>query len=645
MQNQLELPDLLKILPMNRKTTFLPLTFSLSLLATLSAAADDQFFQSSGDTFAYSLNDTSSWNNSVIPGPADLAIFDNRTLASTIFCTLDDNLDVLGIKVLDPQSLNVTSGLGISGRGSVIDGEYRYDGVLSIGSEGIDLSAATPPAGIFNSYFTIGTPLTLTADQTWNVPQLLPNLQRSLNISGSSFSSTRRTALIDFGGHTAIKTGDGTASLLHDCLPSNGTLIVEDGHMAFGNSINNNRDTNIIQDIADTFILQINPSGQADIIQATTTDRGQVNWEGSIVLNGGILGLNTGDFLGELTLGGTLEALTGTESQIIYDVDATAPNASFITIAAPLSGAGDILIKNTSTRSQDRLVLSGDNTNHTGTLTLSGGNFLATNEAGTTNAIIDSGTTIGGNGTLGELTIPEDSAIYPGDGGGDTDTLFTGPLTINGELRIDYNSIASDTLFIDGPLALENATLVFLEGASPAALGTYTIATASSITGFTDLKSQNIPAGYTLEVVHGGLEHLVLKGTAIPANFTAWIAQFPALSPADAQANADPDRDGFDNLIEFVLDSDPTKFQPEKAPKLSFENGNTLFSFPRYIPAHNTGNRAIIEWATDLDTEIWNELRLTIVSSDDAFDYTSTVIPVSLNAPRVFARIRVTPPN
>lgn len=434
--------------------------------------------------------------------------------------------------------------------------------------------------------------------------------------------------------------------ILLDRHTRNGTLIVEEGTVTFGNSINNNRDTNVIQDTERSLILQVNPQGRANIVQATTAGSGKTNWDATVLLNGGTLGLNAGDFRGNLNIDGTIEANEGTTSLIFYEVASAETTPAFITIAAPILGGGDLVIQNTSDRNQDRLILSNSNDNQTGSLTLSGGTFLAKNETGTIQTLIEDGTVLGGNGTVGDLTIPETSAIHPGDGNGDIETLSTSEVTLGGELRIDYNSNGSDTLIVDGTLALDGAKLSLIEGDSPAVLGSYTIAEASTITGFANMEILNVPAGYSLELITGGPgQQLVLTGQFVPGNYTEWIAQFPGLSPADAQLDADPDQNGFDNIAEFVLNSDPTQFEPEKAPQLTAQDGNVLFSFPRFIPAHSTGNRAIIEWTTNLNAEIWNELRLTIASSDDLFDYTSTVIPAAPNAPRVFARMRVTPPN
>jgi hypothetical protein len=46
--------------------------------------------------------------------------------------------------------------------------------------------------------------------------------------------------------------------ILLDRHTRNGTLIVEEGTVTFGNSINNNRDTNVIQDTERSLILQVN---------------------------------------------------------------------------------------------------------------------------------------------------------------------------------------------------------------------------------------------------------------------------------------------------------------------------------------------------------------------------------------------------
>lgn len=83
---------------------------------------------------------------------------------------------------------------------------------------------------------------------------------------------------------------------------------------------------------------------------------------------------------------------------------------------------------------------------------------------------------------------------------------------------------------------------------------------------------------------------------ATPYN-QAWAARFPALTPALAAPEADPDGDGLTNLAEFGLDANPLQSEPNAAPvlgKASFADPNAggsmqqfaTFTFTRRIDDH-----------------------------------------------------------
>jgi len=83
--------------------------------------------------------------------------------------------------------------------------------------------------------------------------------------------------------------------------------------------------------------------------------------------------------------------------------------------------------------------------------------------------------------------------------------------------------------------------------------------------------------------------------------FSTWIDSFnpPLTNPADREANADPDEDGIDNLMEFVLNGNPSVSNPAILPTLDATGANFVFSFTRR--ADSAGEVAqVFEYSTDL---------------------------------------------
>ena len=63
--------------------------------------------------------------------------------------------------------------------------------------------------------------------------------------------------------------------------------------------------------------------------------------------------------------------------------------------------------------------------------------------------------------------------------------------------------------------------------------------------------------------------------------YDTWLSNYPSLTGADALPTADPDHDGIANLLEFVLDGNPTLSDTAKLPSTVMEGGNYKFSFTR----------------------------------------------------------------
>jgi len=104
----------------------------------------------------------------------------------------------------------------------------------------------------------------------------------------------------------------------------------------------------------------------------------------------------------------------------------------------------------------------------------------------------------------------------------------------------------------------------------------------------------------TVTVATNGDVSFITQGVT-PGGFTTWIDGFnpPLTNPADREADADPDQDGIDNLMEFVLNGNPSVSSQAILPTLDATGANFVFSFTRR--ADSAGEVAqVFEYSTDL---------------------------------------------
>jgi len=164
-------------------------------------------------------------------------------------------------------------------------------------------------------------------------------------------------------------------------------------------------------------------------------------------------------------------------------------------------------------------------------------------------------------------------------------------------------------------------------------------ASGSGITT-TTLNLYRVPEGSANPGMLGGSFTITSAGTVTftPAPISAydnWAKVQHSLSGSNALATADPDSDGLQNMVEFVLGSDPTAGKATNLPTL-LDNGTSLtFSFP-----HNAASVAEYDVAVETSTDlvIWTPQS---AGTESAGIYTK-VIPKN-GATKLFARLSVMP--
>jgi hypothetical protein len=95
-------------------------------------------------------------------------------------------------------------------------------------------------------------------------------------------------------------------------------------------------------------------------------------------------------------------------------------------------------------------------------------------------------------------------------------------------------------------------------------------------------------------------DNLVITATTATNPFVTWLADnHPEIPSPDNQLAADPDHDGIDNLIEYLLQGDaPSKSSTSILPRLDANEENFVFTYFRRAAA--TGTSQTFEYASTL---------------------------------------------
>ncbi len=205
------------------------------------------------------------------------------------------------------------------------------------------------------------------------------------------------------------------------------------------------------------------------------------------------------------------------------------------------------------------------NTYEGGNLVLEGTLLLESDQSGVfeSASTVAAGAAFGGNGALGgELFAEAGSRIVPG-GEGEIGTFiaFDGG-EIAGSLEIDFDAGDSDRLDVFlGTLDISEATLDLrlADGATPEA-ESYVII---QIGGDAALAGEfaeiiGMPEGYSLSYGSGNGSVSLVRDSTAGDGFADWIAGFEGIAAEDAGPFADADGSGTANILEFVLNGDPT---------------------------------------------------------------------------------------
>ncbi|MCP5532036.1 MAG: hypothetical protein H7A49_08475 [Akkermansiaceae bacterium] len=179
--------------------------------------------------------------------------------------------------------------------------------------------------------------------------------------------------------------------------------------------------------------------------------------------------------------------------------------------------------------------------------------------------------------------------------------------------------------------------------------GSLDLGTGHSVVGTMEHAGALVPAGtydsadlaaIGIAATGGGFLTVSEPLTGGVSAYADWIASFPAIGdPEERGYLADPDHDKYPNLIEYLLDSDPSSSSGIPAIEWLETSGGILFRFTRVKDATIT---SVVETSADPAGE-WSDAAPAWISETDhgGSVTVSVTIPLPLDPARLFARLRV----
>ncbi len=481
------------------------------------------------------LNVGTSWVGGNVPSSSDVALWDSTVLSANT-TVLGADLAFQGIRIADPG-------------GSVI---INAGSVLSLGSAGIDMSAAT-------QNFALRTNVALTSNQNWTVAS-----GRTLEIGNTGSNIT--------GNFDVNLSGPGTLSFRNSGMFTDAAtnLVLSGGITLFSSSVR-------------TLTSEVTFAG-ATGFGSSTTNGATISLQGSTVVNAGTHDVTLSDtvltdvaltFSGAsylLSGPGTLRFVNGNASDVIR-INIGASGAATEAVSADLTVGSNVrmtaVIGNSFTAASDLTVESGGFfTMNNGDQTigsLSGAGTVERTGTGTSILIID-----GGSGTATSTfsgVAQNTGAVILGiTKTGSTTQVLSGPNTYTGQTRID-----GGTLLINGTHI--EAGAVTGNGYGNAALGHFQVASGATfggsgrIAGNSTQNNSNmvlVQSGGILAPGSGGIGTLTLDG----ANMSGTVNRVLNMDTGSTFAfnlagdGGTPDRVDFWNYVvgDFALNANAVNF-------------------------------------------------------------------------------------
>jgi autotransporter-associated beta strand protein len=244
------------------------------------------------------------------------------------------------------------------------------------------------------------------------------------------------------------------------------------------------------------------------------------------------------------------------------------------------AGSGTVALVKTGAFAQ---TLHGTHT-YTGPTTINGGT-LALSVTGTI-------------GNTASMTIAAGAAFDV-----DAKAAYAIPATTPVTLKLDPAGSGSAGRIIAQGLDI-TAAAVTLDPAATLDDPVYILAEYTALTGTQFASVTGAPSGYSINYAYNGGTQIALVSDTQPG-FASWITGTFANGqvPGGQQGpNDDPDNDGIDNLLEFVLNGDPTISDSSTLPDLVITATEFIFTYQRRDDSLAPETTQTFQWGTTLAT-------------------------------------------
>ena len=596
----------------------------------------------SGNTAIHTL---ASGNTATIAGKLNLRAGDNDS-TGTLFTVAD------GAAAVDLQvSAGIANG-GAQGTNSMIqksgDGLMELSGSNSY-SGGTRVNGGTLRAG---STQALGSNSALAMADTAGATLDLNNNNNSIGSLSGGGATGGNVAL---GSATLTIGGDNTSPAAYAGIISGIGALEKTGS---GTLVLSGKNTFSGGTTLSSGTLQLSASGSAGVIRGTVT----VNAGATLLSTANdSFGYGTGTKVDILNIvGGTVTHNAGgnntLSSAVINLTGGTLQTTGSGSLDFYNNGSGNTAINtlasDTSATLAGKINLRQGDNDPTGTV------FTVADGAATNDLIVNAALVNGpyqGGSSVVQKSGPGQMVLTGANTYTGATLVNEGTLALLGGSQAAPLTVASGAClgFALGSATSSTSSVTWLAGAkvkitgSPASPTSYTLMTATSISGTPELETPL--AGYHL-VVEGGN---VLKLN--PSGFSSWVTNpLFALAAGDQGAAADPDHDGLNNLLEYVLSGNPATSDSAILPTVSAAGSNLVFTYNR-LDLSLADTTQTFQYGSDLNG--WTNIivppgSLSVGAATITVTNNGTTDSVSISIPKtegatsgkLFGRLQVTQP-
>ena len=493
-------------------------------------------------------------------------------------------------------------------------------------------NAATPSAA--NDYFTSNKELRSPA--------------------GASGTST-------FGGYSLTLNSGGTLTTkgANNNILAIGRFYLNGGRIRVGDQNNLATLSGSIAQVTSASTLDADQASRTLVITSPLTGSGRLTIASGSAA-GGIVRLS-GDndaFTGPWTINtaATLQIGNGGSTGSLGSGDLTHNGAltfnrtGLLTVPGDISGTGNLTLN-----SGLALTLDGAST-YSGATAISTGSLFVTGSLGNTTVTIAAPSTLGGTGNIGG-PVTVGGTLAPGATGQNSigHLAFGSSLTLTAtastQLELNRNaSLTHDALNVTGAFTAAGTLAITNPGPPLIAGDAFILFSKAPTTG--SFSSISLPA------LGSGLlwqNNLAIDGTlsvvttAVTDSYQSW-AQSENLTPGVNDAHDDdPDHDGVQNLIEFILGGDPLLTNDsDRLPKAVIEGTNLKFTFIR-SDLSEPGTTLIVQYGgnlvgwTDVPVGPAGGAAVSVSENGENPDILEIMIPMASHSKR-FVRLKASRP-